>query len=74
MISNDTNPLLEVRGVSLTYEKLFDGFWHKGLMYKLKRLGISGKFYGHINSFSKSSMDSSKIGLKLKLLFLKVLI
>ena len=30
--------------------KAFDGVWHEGLLFKLKRLGLSGKYYGLINS------------------------
>ena len=31
--------------------KAFDRVWHEGLLFKLKCLGLSGKFYGLINSF-----------------------
>ena len=31
--------------------KAFDKVWHDGLMYKLKRLGICGKYYGLIHLF-----------------------
>ena len=31
--------------------KAFDKIWHDGLMYKLKRLGICGKYYELIHSF-----------------------
>ena len=31
--------------------KAFDRVWHEGLLFKLKRLGLSGKFNGLINSF-----------------------
>ena len=47
----DTNPSLEVRGVFPDLSKAFDEVWHEGLMYKLKRLGICGKYYGLIYSF-----------------------
>ena len=47
----DKNPSLEVRGVFLDLSKAFDKVCHNGLMYKLKRLGISGKYYGLIHSF-----------------------
>ena len=47
----DANPSLEVRGVFLDLSKAFDKVWHDGLMYKLKCLGICGKYYGLIHSF-----------------------
>ena len=47
----DANPSLEVRGIFLDLSKAFDKVWHDGLMYKLKRLGICGKYYGLIHSF-----------------------
>ena len=40
----DANPSLEVRGVFLHSLKVFDKVWHDSLMYKLKRLGICGKY------------------------------
>ena len=49
--SFDANPSLEVRGIFLDMSKVFDRVWHEGLLFKLKRLGLSGKFYGLINSF-----------------------
>ena len=47
----DANPSLEVRGVFLDLSKAFDKVWPDGLMYKLKRLGICGKYYGLMHSF-----------------------
>ena len=49
--SFDANPSLEVRGIFLDMSKASDRVWHEGLLFKLKRLGLSGKFYGLINSF-----------------------
>ena len=40
----NTNPSLEVRGVFLDISKAFDRAWHKGLLYKLKCMGINGNF------------------------------
>ena len=47
----DANPSLEVRGVFLDLLKAFGKVWHDGLIYKLKRLGICGKYYWLIHSF-----------------------
>ena len=47
----DANPSLEVRRVFLGSLKAFDKVCHDGLMYKLKCLGICGKYYGLIRSF-----------------------
>ena len=41
----DCNPPLEVRSVFLDISKAFDKVWHKGLLYKLKSLRISGELY-----------------------------
>ena len=40
----DANPSLEVRDVFLDISKAFDRMWHKGLLYKLKCMGINGNF------------------------------
>ena len=47
----DANPSLQERGVFLDLPKAFDRVWHEGLMYKLKCLGVCGKYYGLIQSF-----------------------
>ena len=47
----DANPSLEVRGVFLNLSKFFDKVWHNDLIFKLKRLGFCGKYYGLIHSF-----------------------
>ena len=41
----------EVRGVFLDISKSFDKVWHKGLIYKLKQNGISGKLLNLITDF-----------------------
>ena len=43
--SFDANPSLEVRGIFLYMSKAFDRVWHEGLLFKLKGLGLSGKYY-----------------------------
>ena len=58
--SFNPNPSLEVRGIFLDMSKVLDissievSVWHGGLRFKLKRLGISGKYYGLINSFLRN--------------------
>ena len=34
--------------------KAFDRVWHGGLLFKLKRLGLSGNYYELINSFLRN--------------------
>ena len=46
--SFDANPSLELRGVFLDISKAFDRVWHDGLLYKLKLLGICGRYYNLI--------------------------
>ena len=52
--SLDANPSFEVRGIFLDMSKTFDRVWHEGLLFKLKRLGLPGKYYGLINSFLRN--------------------
>ena len=47
----DCNPTLEARSVYLDISKAFDRVWHKGLIYKLRGCGISGKLHTLIESF-----------------------
>ena len=49
----DCNPPLDVRSVYLDISKAFDRVWHEGLVYKLKRCGVSGQFLSLIQSFLK---------------------
>ena len=41
----------EVRGVFLDISKAFDKIWHKGIIFKLKQNGISGKLLRYYLSF-----------------------
>ena len=45
------NPSLEVRSVFLDISKAFDKVWHKGLLYKLKSMGISGELYNPLENY-----------------------
>ena len=45
------NPTLDVRSVFLDISKAFDRVWHKGLIYKLRRCGVSGNLLSVIQSF-----------------------
>ena len=47
----DCNPTLEVRSVYLDISKAFDRVWHEGLIYKLKRCGVSGNLLLLLKSF-----------------------
>ena len=47
----DANPGLEVRGVFFDISKIFDRVWHKGLLYKVKCMGIDGNFQKLVKSF-----------------------
>ena len=50
----DCNPPLDVRSVYLDISKAFDRLWHDGLIYKLKRCGVSGQLLSLIQSFLKN--------------------
>ena len=41
---------LEVRGVFLDMSKAFNKVWHEGLIYKLRRVGITGEVLALVNS------------------------
>ena len=49
----DCDPPLDVRSVYLDISKAFDRVWHDGLIYKLKRCGVSGQLLTLIKSFLK---------------------
>ena len=42
---------LKIRGIFLDTSKAFDKVWNKGLWYKLKQNGISGKLFDIITDF-----------------------
>ena len=44
----------DIRGVFLDISKAFDKFWHKGLIFKLKQNGISGKLLNLSKGFLKN--------------------
>ena len=50
----DCNPPLDVRSVFLDISKAFDRVWQDGLIYKLKRCGVTGQFLLLIESFLKN--------------------
>ena len=52
--SFDANPSLEVRSTLLDMSKAFDRVWHESLLFKLKRLGLSGKYYRLTKSFLRN--------------------
>ena len=47
----DCNPPLDVRSVYLDISKAFDRVWHEGLIYKLRRCGVSGNLLSFIKDF-----------------------
>ena len=47
----DCNPPLEVKSVFLDISKAFDKVWHKGLLYNLKSLGISGELSNLLENY-----------------------
>ena len=49
--ASDPYPTLETCGVFLDMSKAFDKVWHKGLIFKLKSLGVSDALLCLIESF-----------------------
>ena len=47
----DCNPPLEIRSAFLDISKAFDKVWHKGLLYKLKSMGISGDLFNLLENY-----------------------
>ena len=43
----------EVRGVFLNISKAFEKVWHKGLIYKLKQIGVAGTLLNTLADFLK---------------------
>ena len=52
--SFDTNPSLEVWGVFFEISKALGPVWHNGRLYRLKLLGICGRYYNLIQLFLDS--------------------
>ena len=46
----DANPSVEVTGIIMDLSKEFNKVGYEGSMYKLKRLGIYGKYFGLIHT------------------------
>ena len=55
----DCNPPLEVMLVFLDISKVFDKICHKGLLYKLKSMGISGDFFNLLENHLSGRLQSS---------------
>ena len=47
----DCNGTLNVRSVYLDISKAFDRVWHDGLIFKLRRCGVSGQLLSPVESF-----------------------
>ena len=47
----DCNPPCDVRGIYLDISKAFDRVWHEELIYKVKRIGVTGLALEFIPSF-----------------------
>ena len=52
--SFDCNPPRDVRCVFLDISKAFDRLWHEGLIYKIKRIGVTGLPFKVYSKFSES--------------------
>ena len=50
-LSFDCNPTLETRAAFLDISKAFDKVWHKGLLFKLESMGISGDLLNLMKGF-----------------------
>ena len=52
----DQSPSLEVRATFLDISKAFNEVWHKGLLYKVETVGISGNLHKFPESSSQHSV------------------
>ena len=52
-------------GVFLDFEKAYDMIWRPGLMYKIKKMGITGNMFQFINSFVDGRTFQVKVGTSL---------
>ena len=57
----DCNPPLDIRSADLDISKAFDRVWHDGLIYKLKRCGVSGKLLLLIQNFLKNRKQRTEL-------------
>src|SRR5206468_2662048 len=49
-------------GVFIDFEKAYDLLWRKGLMSKLKKLGVSGKMFAFIDDFIQDRTIEVRVG------------
>ena len=77
LLSFHCNPTLEIRAIFLDISKASDKVWHKGLLFKLESMGISGNLLNLMHSFLSERfqrvflMVNHPYGLVLKLVFLR---
>lgn len=48
----------KVAGLFLDLQKAFDSIWHDGMLYRLREIGVTGKFLSLIQSFLKDRLIS----------------
>jgi ribonuclease HI len=61
-IQNSINSKEYTVGVFLDFSKAYDMLWKDGLLFKLKKLGISGHMYKYINDFLSDRSFQVKVG------------
>ena len=59
--SLDASPSLKVRGIFLDLAKAFDRVSHESLLFKLKHLGLSGKYYSFFRNRPQKTVQWSSI-------------